>query len=54
MLRYYHPLIENSFLLRTAFDISGDEDLDRFKTKFERENWLDLNSHLNLRRNINL
>ena len=50
-VRYFHPLMGNSCLLRTAFDISGDEDFDHFKTEFERGNWLDLNSHLNLRPN---
>ena len=45
------PLDWEFFLLRTAFDIRGNEDLNRFKTDFERGNWLDLNSHLNLRPN---
>ena len=51
VLRYYHPSIGNSCLHRTAFDVSGDENLTRFKTEFEHGNWLDLNSHLNLRPN---
>ena len=50
-VRYFHPLIGNSCLLRTAFDVSGDEDLEIFLTEFEQGNWLDLNSHLNLRPN---
>ena len=35
VLRYYHPSIGNSCLLRTAFDVSDEEDLSRFKTDFE-------------------
>ena len=48
VLHYYYPSIGHSCLLRTAFDIRGDKDLATFKTEFQRGNWLDLNSHLNL------
>ena len=50
-LRYYHPSINNSCLLKRAFDVSGSNDLMRFKPEFVRWNWLELNSHLNLRPN---
>ena len=43
VLRYYHPSIGNSCLLQTAFDVSSEEDLTRFKAEFERGNWLQLN-----------
>ena len=34
MLRYYHSSIGNSCLLTMAFDVSGEEDMVRFKTEF--------------------
>ena len=51
VLRYYQPSIGNLCLLRTAFDVSGDDDLTRFKTEFDCGNWLELMYHLNLRPN---
>ena len=51
VLRYYHPSIGNLCLLQTAFNVSGDADLTRFKAEFKRGNWLELISHLNLRPN---
>ena len=50
-LRYFHPSQNNSCLLSTALNISRDEDLSSFKTEFARGNWLDINTHLNLRPN---
>ena len=46
-VRYFHPSMGNSCLIRTAFYVSGNKHLAPFKTEFEWENWLDLNSHLN-------
>ena len=43
VLRYYHPSIGNSCLLRMAFDVSSEEDLSRFKTEFQHGAWLELN-----------
>ena len=51
ILIYFHLSIENSCLLKTAFDVSGRKDLTRFKTEFELGSWLELTSHLNLRPN---
>ena len=50
-LRYFHPSINNSCLLQRPFNVSGSNDLMHFKFEFVPENWLELNSHLNLRPN---
>ena len=50
-VKYYHPCSNNGCLWKSAFDVSSDTDLNRFKTEFEKGNWLLLNSHLIVRSN---
>ena len=50
-VRYYHPSEHNGCVWKNAFDISGGNDLMRFKAEFEKGNWLALTSHTLLRSN---
>ena len=50
-VRYFHPSEHNGCIWNNAFDISGGNDLMRFKAEFEKGNWLALASHTLLRSN---